>query len=602
MDHHFQINLRGIIELLADHLYTRPEVFVRELLQNGVDAITARRKLDPEHRGELTFEISSPRGKPPTLMVTDNGVGMNEAEIHRFLATIGESSKRDAEGKKVHDYLGQFGIGLLSCFVVSDEIVVVTKSARDDSPAVEWRGRSDGTYAIRTLSGDHATGTQVFLTCRSGNETLFTSERMRELTRYYGGLLPYPITVVEKQSSLVVNAEPPPWRRTFRNARERTEALLRYGRETFGASFLDAVPLRSGAGNVEGVAYILPHAPSLAAKRTHRVYLKNMLLSEEADNLLPDWAFFVKAIVNVEGLRPTASRESFYEDERLEATREELGGCLRDYLLHLAERDSAKLTRFLDVHHLAIKALAVEDDQCYRTFIDWLPFDTSQGRRTMQALRESEASIRYVAEVSEFHQISKVAAAQGITLVNAGYVYEADLLAKLPDFFPDAHVELVDPTTLAQDFEELTLQEQEQLQELLNLAARVLRPWHCQAEARKFRPTEVAALYSASADARFHRSLEQAKESADPLFAGVLGALESRRRAIPQAQLCLNYSNHLVQQLAGLQSAEASRRSIEILYVQALLMAQQPLTTKELGLLTGGLTGLIQWATERGSS
>jgi molecular chaperone HtpG len=92
----FQINLRGIIDLLSSHLYSRPEVCVRELLQNGVDAITARQQLTPEHAGEITLAITTPRGKPPTLEVADNGIGLTEDEIHRFLATVGETSKRIA--------------------------------------------------------------------------------------------------------------------------------------------------------------------------------------------------------------------------------------------------------------------------------------------------------------------------------------------------------------------------------------------------------------------------------------------------------------------------------------------------------------------------
>src|SRR5437763_1916769 len=88
----------------------------------------------------------------------------------RFLAPIGETSKRDADGRRTGDYLGQFGIGLLSCFVVSDEIVVVTRSARENHPAVEWRGQADGTYSVRVLDADLAPGTQVYLNCRPGRE------------------------------------------------------------------------------------------------------------------------------------------------------------------------------------------------------------------------------------------------------------------------------------------------------------------------------------------------------------------------------------------------------------------------------------------------
>lgn len=596
MDHHFQINLRGIIELLGSHLYSRPEVFVRELLQNAVDAITARVRVEPAHKGEITFELTTPRGKPPTLVMTDNGIGMNEAEVHQFLATIGESSKRDASGRKIEDFLGQFGIGLLSCFVVSDEIVLVTKSAQHDTPAVEWRGRADGTYNVRTLAGDLAPGTQVYLTGRDESREFFRGERLRELVEHYGLLLPYPITVVAGKSNVVVNAEGAPWRRTYRNERERTESLLRYGQESLGSSFLDAVPLSSAAGGVDGVAYILPQSGNLAARRTHRVYLKNMLLSEAAENLLPDWAFFVKAIVNVESLRPTASRESFVEDSRLEQTREELGQCLRDHLVSLAERDPQRLSRLLDVHHLAIKALALEDDDCYRTFIDWLPFETSQGRHSIHELRDQGSTLRYVTDVSEFHQVSKVAGAQGLCIVNAGYVYEADLLARLPEFFPDTQVERVDPATLAQGFEELSLEEQDAVAGLIEVATRVLRPLRCSPDVRKFKPVEIPALFSAGEEARFQRSLEQAKETADPLFAGVLGAMESRNRSPASAQLCLNYSSPLVRQLAGMGSSDGVRRCLEILYVQALLLAQQPLTTKELAVLSGGILGLVEWA------
>src|SRR5438105_7696174 len=160
MDFKFQINLRGIIDLLSNHLYSGPEVFVRELLQNGVDAIRARTALEPEFSGEITIEAHNRRGKRPTLIFSDNGIGLTEEEIHRFLATIGESSKKGDLWDKPMDFIGQFGVGLLSCFVVSDEIVVITRSARPGHPAMEWRGRPDGTYTIKVMEGDLAPGTQ----------------------------------------------------------------------------------------------------------------------------------------------------------------------------------------------------------------------------------------------------------------------------------------------------------------------------------------------------------------------------------------------------------------------------------------------------------
>jgi len=90
----FQVNLSGVIDILARHLYSAPDVYLRELLQNCVDAITARRLLEPSFKGEIRLELQvndgGENGSPThTLMIEDNGVGLTPEEAHRFLSTIG---------------------------------------------------------------------------------------------------------------------------------------------------------------------------------------------------------------------------------------------------------------------------------------------------------------------------------------------------------------------------------------------------------------------------------------------------------------------------------------------------------------------------------
>ena len=595
MGHKFQIHLRGIIDLLSKHLYSGPEVFVRELLQNGVDAIRARQKIDPDFGGSLNLELHTPKNKPATLVATDDGIGLTEDEVHKFLATIGESSKRMAEGDRPTDFIGQFGVGILSCFLVSDEIVVISKSARGDSPAVEWRARPDGTYEVRTLAHDLAPGTQVILTAREDADEFFTFDRLTELVKYYGGMLPYPIKVSSGKRSELANERGVPWRQEFASEKERTRALLQFGREAFGTDFLDAIPLRAKAGDIDGVAFILPHEASLTARRAHRVYLKNMLLSESADNLLPDWAFFVKAVVNANDLRPTASRETFYDDDKLAAAREALGDALRAYLVNLAEKRPERLEKVIDLHHRALKALAAEDDEFYRLFIDYLPFETTHGRMTFGEYRREHDTLLYAPTVDQFRQIARVASAQGRCVINAGYVYDQELLAKAPDVFDDLAVEELEAAEIVQTFDDLTLDEQEEAHLLLTVAENALKPFRCEPELKKFKPKELPALFSTSKDGRFFRSLEQSKEIADPLWGGVLDQLGKReKRAAAHSQLCFNHENPLVARLVGLKNKTLLRRSVEMLYVQALLLGHQPLNAKEMALLNEGLLALIE--------
>src|SRR5690606_16875870 len=137
--------------------------------------------------------------------------------------------------------------------------------------------------------------------------------------------------------------------------------------------------------------------------------------------LLPEWAFFARCVVDADELRPTASREALYEDDLLDATREALGDQLRDWLMDLATTNPARMREFLGIHQLGVKALALYDLGMLRLVYRWLPFETSAGPMTMTEFRRLHDTIRYTRTVDEFRQLSAVAAAQGVGLVNGGY-------------------------------------------------------------------------------------------------------------------------------------------------------------------------------------
>jgi len=156
-NHSFQVNLAGLIDLLSNHLYSNPGVFIREVLQNAADAITARKRLGHQFSPRIHVETYSNH----TISIQDNGIGLTREEMIKFLASIGSTSKKD-ELDGADDFIGQFGVGLLSCFIVSDEIVLLTRSALDGE-SLEWRGRPDGTYQIRKLDHEVPIGSTVYL-------------------------------------------------------------------------------------------------------------------------------------------------------------------------------------------------------------------------------------------------------------------------------------------------------------------------------------------------------------------------------------------------------------------------------------------------------
>ncbi|MEJ8637690.1 HSP90 family protein [Streptomyces sp. NPDC006475] len=589
--HTFQVDLRGLVDLLSHHLYSSPKVYLRELLQNAVDAITARRAEEPGAPARVRLFAEGGR-----LRVEDSGIGLTESDVHSLLATIGRSSKRagtDGIASARADFLGQFGIGLLACFVVAAEIRVVSRSARTpDAPPVEWSARDDGSYTVRTLpdSARPEPGTTVHLTARPGSGDWLTEERVLALARDFGSLLPYDVRV----GDTAVTDLPSPWDRAYPGPAARRVALARHCHELFGFTPLDSLDLNVPLAGIRGVAYVLPQAVSPAQRSGHRVHLKGMLLTDRADELLPDWAFFVRCVIDTDSLRPTASRESLYADETLAAVREALGARIREWLTGLAAGDPDRLAQFLSVHHLGVKSLARHDGEMLRTMLPWLPFETTDGSLSLEEFARRHPVVHFTRTVEEYRQVAPIASAQGIGVVNGGYTYDTELVEKLPSVRPGTVVAELDADTVTAHLDTVDPDAELALAGFLAAARAKLDPLGCDVALRAFHPLTVPALHLDDRAARHERSRAEAEEQADDLWAGILGSL---RGSAPRARLVLNHLNPLIRRISSLDDRELAGTATEALYGQALLMAQRPLRPADSALLNRAFVGLLEWAT-----
>ncbi len=572
MSNTFQVDLRGIVDLLSHHLYASPRVYVRELLQNAVDAITATG--EPES-GAIAITTGA------ALRIDDNGIGLTEAQVHELLATIGRSSKRDELGFARHEFLGQFGIGLLSCFLVADEIRVHTRRA--GAEPVLWTGFSDGRYEVRP-GDDREPGTTVTLLPRRGSEHLLSGTTVRELAELYGSLLPVTVEV----DGVRVTAGGVPWARGHGD-------LTAYAAEVVGFRPFDVIDLAVPAAGLTGVAFVLPTPVNPAARGGHRVYLKRMLLAESVEGLLPEWAFFARCVVDSTELRPTASREALYDDSLLADVREAIADQLRGWLVRLATTDPRRLAEFLGIHHLGVKALALHDDEMLRLVEQWLPMETNMGTVTLAEFRERHGVLRYAATTDEFRQLAAVAAAQDVGLVNGGYVYDAEIIQRLAAVDSEVRVERLEPTDLVTTFTTLDADTELRLRPFLSAAQRRLDRLGCEVVVRAFDPVSLPAMYLVSRAAAFHDEFTTTRDRADEVWGGVLDAL-SRTAPAERPQLVLNHRNPLVRRVTALADDELSGLAVESLYGQALMLGHHPIRPADAALLTTSFLGLLSRA------
>ena len=596
----FQVNLRGVISLLSRHIYSSPKVYLRELLQNGRDAIEARRVAEGRESADPTWGIRivpvSPSSKE--FRFIDTGVGLTIDDVGQFLATVGQSSKRDELDVRREGYLGQFGIGLLSCFMISDTITIRSKSALG-RPPVEWIGKSDGTYVVRELEGREAArveiGTEVILKPRPDDAALASQQSVLRSARDFAEFLQVPVRVDVGRSTESINRSP-----VFTEPfAEPSEELMQLGTELIGSRPLDAIELRVPGSSTVGTAFVLARPTAPGGRNADRVYLGGILVSTESRELLPDWAFFVKCVIMTEGLTPTASREQFVVDSSLEFTRDQLGLAIRRWIVETSATDPIRLADFISVHEFALKTLIVHDDELARTIAPWVSLETSEGRKTVNELLNIGGPIRFAETVDEFRQVVGVSRRDRV-VVNAGYANDAEILRKLPSLFEGAAVERIRVTDELDDLDEPPAADAAAAALLEKRATASLSSVGIDVIARAFAPDDLPALYIA--DTEMLRSVQRgsAMDVATGIWGGVIGSIEAHVAAErlssgagTPARLCLNWTNPLVSTLVRLSDDLVFDRTVRLLYIQALLAAQRSMTSADRRLLTTSLTDLV---------
>ncbi|MBC8592024.1 HSP90 family protein [Oscillospiraceae bacterium N12] len=568
----FQVNLKGMIALLSEHIYSNPNTFVRELLQNCTDAITALRNIDEEYAGRIDVFLR----EDGSMVFQDNGIGLKEEEVYRFLTIIGESSKR--ETPDANDFIGRFGIGLLSCFVVTNEITVESRSAMGKQP-VRWCGKVDGTYQTTLPEEEWPIGSRVILVPKKEWTHLFEYETFKKILRNYGQILPYSIYLHHQDEEELVNTPSPVWL----DSKATRNELLEHGKKVFQSSALDAFRIHTENGKVNGVFYILPFRTQFSTGNSHKVYLKRMLLSENDCNLLPSWAFFIRCLVNADGLVSTASRESFVNNDLLKDTRKEIGVAIKEYLKRLVENDRETFNRILDVHFFHIKAIASEDNELLRLFIDYLPFETSKGTRSFGNIRSTESTIRYTRNLEDFRQVRRIAGAQGWMIVNAAYTFDESLLKKASLLFPELTLEAVSPARILEQFTEVVATEEHKTFE--KQASELLKSFGCICRLKHFTPVDTPVIFVAE------EKETQTKAANNPLL-GVLGSITTQKQIPPT--LTFNADNEMIQMLLRIKSDnKLFKHIVHILYVQALMQGRYPVNNEEMNLFNRSLCELM---------
>ncbi|MEG8092318.1 ATP-binding protein [Escherichia marmotae] len=387
-----EVNLNGLIEVLSKHLYSTPVVAVRELVQNGHDAIVRRRIEQPDAPKDNLIRVVADVAKS-TITISDTGAGLTESEIHGFLATVGVGYTRMLRQQDDDTGLiGMFGLGFLSAFVLAKEVTVLTTSWQ--TPDQSWKYHStDGQKYTVTPHQNSAPGTQVILTLKEEYSHLASNNLLNRVLSRYCILLHEPVYVGD--ASEPVNKLQPPWREVAPEGVTMHRALVQRKNLAFAAQFessfepictIPVVP--AGMSDAVGILWIQDGATyGTSDNRNLSLFLRGMLLDDEARELLPPWAGFIGGVIESSKLTPTASREDLQRDETWVAVQEALKESLISGLSDLAQNQPEIWRRVLMRHNEALLGAALCDDRLFDLLKDRLQVPTSKGALLVKDLR-----------------------------------------------------------------------------------------------------------------------------------------------------------------------------------------------------------------------
>ncbi|MCI5056061.1 MAG: hypothetical protein MRY83_08135, partial [Flavobacteriales bacterium] len=333
-------------------------------------------------------------------------------------------------------------------------------------------------------------------------------------------------------------------------------------------------------------------------KQYGRVYIKKMFITENCEEILPDWAFFTRIIINSESLSPTASREGIYLDSNAIELKEDIENSLRSYFIELGKTAPKVLTDIIQSHNAAIKQMALENLDFLKLIYPWIPFPTSQGQLTLEEALKRTKTIYHVPDVDEYRQVLPIANANDQLIVNSGYIYDAELLDVIDSIDIKTNYIKVDAAYFGNTLEDLSLDEHDAHAKRLEALGEHLSKFGCRLDIKKFKPDSIPALYHANQNLMFSRDVKSIQEQSGDLWGEVSRSVYNAKSE-QKSTLFLNFENKTIQSLLMNDKPDLDMTIIQVIYTNAMLMGHYPLSKEELQSVDSNLHGLIEVALQK---
>ncbi len=443
-----KISSENMMPIIKKWLYSDKDIFLREIVANGTDAITKFQKLidmgeAAKEDGEEFFIKVTVDEKEKTLTVEDNGLGMTAAEVEKYITQIAFSGASDFlekyESTSGDGIIGHFGLGFYSAYMVSEYVEIYTKSYKDE-PAVYWKSDGESTYTISETE-KAGRGTKIVMHIAEGEEEFLKEGTILSLLKKYCSFMPYDIflnPVGDKEKDKPMNDKTPLY---LKNPKECTEEEYKaFYKEAF-QDFKDPLfwihlnmeyPFR-----LKGILYF-PQVNSRQVqleKGQVKLYCNQVFIADNIKEVIPEFLMLLNGVIDCPDIPLNVSRSFLQNDKQVQKISKHITKKVADKLSELFNTERTRYEECWKDIATFVKFGCMREEDFYDKVKDIIIFKNLKGEyQPLTAYADTETSDENAALKAIYYVSDEAQQAQYVAMFK-----EAGLDAMICDTMIDPH-------------------------------------------------------------------------------------------------------------------------------------------------------------------
>lgn len=385
----YKAEMKQLLKLIVNSLYTNQEIFIRELVSNASDALNKarfRRLTDSDiHQPEQDLRIDIKVDKDKEVFsIEDTGIGMNKDDLINQIGTVASSGtleflRKVKEDKKSLDgnMIGQFGVGFYSVFIVTDQVTIDTRPADKDNHGWKWISSGEDKFSIEE-SEKVDRGTKIIFKLKDEYKDYYDPERVKQILQKYSNFVDFPVYVNGEKVNIVTAL----WQRSKDDIKDdEMNEFYKFISNDYQDP-MDHLHLSiEGIPNFKALLFIPQTAPPMMFRdfneKSIQLYSSNIFIQDDCKELLPDYLKFIRGVVDTEDLSLNVSRETTQHSPVIAKIKRILTGKILSWLEDIAKSDDDKYMKIYKNFGPLFKTGANSDFENKKRILDLLRFESS---------------------------------------------------------------------------------------------------------------------------------------------------------------------------------------------------------------------------------